>query len=51
MKRSPVSNVDLGVRLLQLIDDFTLTLRWVKVPSHTVICLKEFGAACYCVVH
>ena len=38
-KQGPVSNVDLWIRLLQLIDFSTLTIRWVKVPSHTVVVL------------
>ena len=50
--QGPVANVDLCITLLCLIDDTTMSLRWVKVPSHTVLamegnhqadCLAEMG--------
>ena len=36
-KQGPVANVDLWIRLLSLVDGSTLSLRWVKVPTHTAI--------------
>ena len=40
-----VSNLDLWVRLLQLIDDSTRTLRWVDVPSHTIVVITRNAQA------
>ena len=39
-KHGLVANVDLWIRQLNLVDKSTLILRWIKVPSHTVVVIE-----------
>ena len=39
-KQGPVATVDLLIRVLQLMDESSLTLRWIKVPGHTVVAIE-----------
>ena len=38
--QGPVANVDLCIVVLHLLDSATMSLRWVKVPSHTVLAIE-----------
>ena len=39
-KHGPMANVDLWIRRLNLVDQSTLTLRWINTPSHTVVVIE-----------
>ena len=39
-KQGPVAHVDLWIRVLQLMDESSLMLSWIKVPRHTVAVIE-----------
>ena len=40
-RSGPMCNVDLWIRALDLVDRVSATVKWLRVPSHTVISGKE----------